>query len=235
MNVLPGSGAERSGVKQGDILLAVENKPMPRGQDAERSGALIVSAAMKGRSNLNLTVMRGAERMAIDVPLTRACAFGVELGNADYVNSYADGHRTMITRGMLNFTQSDNELAYAIAKELAHNVLAQSPRPRMGAAIDNLQLQKASTPRRTAAAGIKPYSPVMDATADKLSLYLLVRAGYDIDNAIPFWKRLAAQYPETDRNGHTALHPSTAYRVSVMTEIVKTIKAKQAHRLPLVP
>jgi hypothetical protein len=235
MNVLPGSGAAQRGIQQGDILLAVENKPMPQGPNAERNGALIVGAAMKGRSSLNLTIMRGTERLAINVPLTRACAFGVELGNADYVNSYADGHRAMITRGMLNFAKSDEEMAYAIAKEIAHNVLAQSPRPRMGATIDSLQLFKADALRRPAAPGIKPYSPVLDATADKLSLYLLVRAGYGIDNALPFWKRLAAKYPETDRNSHTALHPSTAYRFSVMTEIVKTIKAKQAHDLPLVP
>lgn len=235
MNVLPGSGAERSGVRQGDILAAVEGKPMPQGRNAERDAASIIGSAMEGRTNLKLTVMRGGERVAIDVPLTQACAFGIELGNADYVNSYADGQRAMITRGMLNFTQSDEELAYVLAKEIAHNVLARSARPRMAAVIDSLRPAGTGMTNPVGTAGIKPYSPVLDATADKLALYMLVRAGYSIDNALPFWKRLASRYPATVKNSHTAVHPSTAYRFSVMTEVLKTIKAKQAHHWPLVP
>jgi hypothetical protein len=235
MNVLPGSGAAQHGIRQGDILLAVENKPLPRGANAEREAGAVVAAAMKGRTGLNLTLQRGGERFTTHVPLTRACAFGIELGNADRVNSYADGHRVMITRGMLNFTQSDEELAYALAKEIAHNMLAQSPRPRTGALIDSLRLVKTDAKGMLIAQKIKPYSPVMDATADKLSLYMLARAGYSIDNALPFWKRLASRYPENIQNGHTALHPATAYRLSVMTEIVQVIKQKQAHKQELVP
>lgn len=235
MSVLPGSGAALRGVRPGDILLAVENKPMPKGRNAERDGAMVVSSAMKGRSSLNLTILRDGRRLAINVPLTRACAFGIELGNADYVNSYADGVRAMITRGMLNFTNSDEELAYAIAKEIAHNVLARTPRPSMGAVIDRLRAFDAEAKSPPKAANLKSYSPVLDATADKLSLYLLARAGYGIDNAPSFWKRLASRYPETVAGSHTALHPSTSYRLSVMSEIVKTIKTKQARQLPLVP
>lgn len=237
MNVLAGSGAAGSGVQQGDILLAVENKTLPQGPRAEREAAQIIGAAMKGRSSLNLTVLRGDERLSVTVPLTLACAFGIELGNTDLVTSYADGYRVLITRGMLEFAQSDDELAYALAKEIAHNVLAQSPRPRMGAAIDGLRLLKTgmTSPIVPAAVGIKPYTPVMDATADKLSLYMLARAGYGIDNALRFWKRLASQYPATAQDSHTALHPSSAYRFSVMTQVVQNIKAKQAHGRPLMP
>jgi hypothetical protein len=235
MNVLPGSGAALSGVQPGDILLAVENKPLPQGPNAERDAGLLIGKVMKDRTSLNLTVMRGAERLAITVPLTQACAFGVELGNADHVNSYADGHRVMITRGMFNFAQSDEELAYAVAKEMAHNVLARAPRPRMGATIDSLRVLKSGPVNLSAAAGIKPYSPVLDATADQLSLYLLARAGYKIDNSLRFWRRLASQYPQTVRHSHTALHPSTTFRFSVMTQVIQRIKTQQAQNKPLVP
>lgn len=237
MNVLVGSGAAGSGVQRGDILLELENKPLPQGPKAEREAAQIIGSAMKGRSSLNLTVLRGEERLAITVPLTHACAFGIELGNTDHVNSYADGYRVMITRGMLDFAQSDEELAYALAKEIAHNVLAQSPRPRMGATIDSLRLPNAgmTNPAAPATTGIKPYTPVLDATADRLSLYMLARAGYGIDNALRFWKRLANQYPATVQDSHTALHPSSAYRFSVMTQVTQNIKAKQKHGRPLMP
>jgi predicted Zn-dependent protease len=86
-----------------------------------------------------------------------------------------------------------------------------------------------------AAADIRPYTPVLDATADRLSLYMLARAGYGIDNALRFWKRLASQYPATVQDSHTALHPASAYRFSVMTQVTQNIKAKQKHRRPLMP
>jgi hypothetical protein len=235
MNVLPGSGAERAGVKKGDVLLAVDNKPLPQGPNAERDSAPIVSAAMQGRGSVNLTVLRDGRRTAITVPLTRACAFGIELSNASFVNSYADGHRALITRGMLNFVQTDDELAYVLAKELAHNVLMRSPRADMGAVIDRLRGFGVAPARLPADNPLPPYSPVMDATADKLSLYMLARANYDIDNALRFWRRLASQTPAHMRDGHTALHPSTNYRFSVMTQITQAIEAKRKRKLPLVP
>lgn len=235
MNVLPGSGADEAGMKKGDVLLSVENKPIAQGPNAERDGAALVSAAMQGRSAISLTFLRDGKRQTLSVPLTRACAFGIELGNSDDITSYADGHRVLITRGMLNYAGSDEELAYVLAKEIAHNVLAPAARGDMGAAIDRLRAFKASPDNTFNASGIKPYSPVLDATADKLALYLLVRANYGIDNNIRFWEKLATQYPAGIRNSHTYLHPQTPYRVSVMNQIVRTIKEKQGKNLPLVP
>jgi beta-barrel assembly-enhancing protease len=235
MHVLPGSGAAQSGVRQGDVLLAVDGKPLPQGPSAERKAGLMISETIRQQSSVKLTVMRGGDRLNIQVPLTQACAFGVELGDADDVNSYADGRRVMITRGMLNFAQSDEELAYALAKEIAHNMLVRSARPRMRAIIDRLRLPTGNRVSQTVTTKLPPFTPVLDATADKISLYLLARAGYGIDHVLSFWKRLAAQYPAEVQNSHTALHPSTPYRVSVMTQIVRTIKMKEKNSLPLIP
>jgi beta-barrel assembly-enhancing protease len=187
---------------------------------------------------LTLTVMRDGNRLDLQVPLTNACAFSIELGDTDEVNSYADGRRVLITRGMLNFTRSDEELAYVLAKEMAHAILSRSVRPRMKATIDRLRLPgeyRISPAATTTATPLPPYTPVLDATADKLALYLLARAGYSIDNTPGFWTRLAAKYPASVQNSHTALHPSTPYRVSVMTQVVRAIRMKQKNGLPLMP
>mgnify|MGYP003575100941 CR=1 FL=1 len=236
MYILPGSGADRSGLVRGDILLSLQGKPMPAGKDAEREAALQVAAAMEDRKSINLTVLRDGRQVALDVPLTRACAIGVELGDADFVNSYADGSRVMITRGMLDYVQSDEELAYVLAKELAHAALAQGPRPAMTAAINGLVRYAPPAPQPKPAPGpLKPYSPVADSTADKLALYMLVRAGYSIDDTLGFWKRLAARYPASISNSHTELHPASTYRFSVMNAVATAIRAKQKNRMPLLP
>ncbi|MGI4846654.1 MAG: M48 family metalloprotease [Janthinobacterium lividum] len=238
MSVMPGSGAESSGLLVGDRLVSAQDRPVPRGPNAERDAAAVFGAAMQGRSSLSLKIVRAGAPMTIEVPLTRACAFGIELGNADYVNSYTDGQQVMVTRGMLAYVKSDQELANVLAKEISHAILTPPPRPAWRAMIASLRMFSSADPggsRDALRAALKPYSPVLDSTADKLSLYMLAAGGYEIDDTLEFWKRLATRYPATDRDSHTALHPASAYRFSVMTAVVRVVKSKMVRDLPLVP
>jgi predicted Zn-dependent protease len=66
-------------------------------------------------------------------------------------------------------------------------------------------------------------------------LYLLARAGYDIDGVDEFWKRLAASYPATVLNGYTANHPGITARLAAIQKTSAEIKAKRAAKKPLVP
>ena len=68
-----------------------------------------------------------------------------------------------------------------------------------------------------------------------LALYMLVRAGYRIDDALNFWERLARAYPAQMRNSFTALHPATDHRLSAMNVAAIAIQMKQEQGLPLVP
>ncbi|WP_343721963.1 M48 family metallopeptidase [Herbaspirillum seropedicae] len=237
--VLPGSGAQQAGIQRGDLLVSVAGKPMPQGTDAERQAAVLLSPLVVKKAPIALGVQRNGQTSTVNVPLTFACAFSIELGNADNVNTYADGRRVLITRGMLKFTQSDDELAYLIAKDMAHNILGHAIRQRMvstiAEVIDNLLLPHPDPTTTAGTAGIRVYPQDLDAAADTLSLYLLARAGYSIDNVPAFWKRLAEQYPASVPNGYTALHPSTTYRLAMIEKVTQIVKAKQEAGKPLVP
>ena len=239
MSVLAGSGAANAGVRAGDVLLSVEDKPMPQGPNAERVAAGILGPLVNGRDRVRLTLQRNGSNLTPNVPLTLACAFGIELGNADNVNAYSDGHRVMVTRGMLNVARSDAELAAVIAREMAHSALNHATRLRMsatlGSIIDNLIRVHPDMTTMGGTAGVKPFAQDVDAAADTLSLYMLARAGYDVDTAKNFWQRLAGQYPASALTSYTAIHPSTAYRLSVMDKIVPQVKNKLASGEPLSP
>ncbi len=232
MAVLAGSGAAQAGVRTGDILVAVDDKPMPQGPNAERLAAGILGPLVASKSSVKLTLIRNNAPVAPTVPLTTACAFAMELGNADNVNAYSDGHRVMLTRGMLRFVRSDTELAYVIAREMAHSALGHATRLRMsatlGGIIDNLIRIRPDMAAMSGTAGVKPFAQDVDAAADTLSLYMLARAGYDIDGVQAFWQRLAGSHPATELNGYTAIHPGTAYRLDVMSKIVPQVKGKLA-------
>ncbi len=227
--VMSGSGASRSGLQRGDSLIAAANKPMPKGPNAEYDAPEILAPLIIGQSSIKLTVLRNGKSVAISLPLTRACAFRVELGNTDNVSSYADGRRIMLTRGMIKFARSDDELAYIIAKEMAHNTLGHAY--RTGAAtvaretINNLM--QVYPDQQSAATNIKPMPKEMDTVADRLSIYMLARGGFSLDGVIEFWQRLAQQ-SEGTANGYNATPTDAAYRIAAMEKSIAEIKAKRS-------
>lgn len=237
--VLAGSGAARAGLRKGDDLVAAGGKALPKGRDAESKAAAIFAPLAANSAALDMTIARNGSNKTLSVPVTRACAFRVDLGNADNVNAYADGSRVLLTRGMINFAQSDEALAYVMARELAHNVLGHATQMRnsaaMGSVIDNLASVRPDLTMLVGSAGIKPMSQDFDVAADNLALYMLARAGYSIEHARSFWQRLSSQYPATVLNGYTAIHPSVTARLAAIDRSVSEIKAKQAAKRPLLP
>jgi hypothetical protein len=228
--VLNSSGAAKAGIQKGDVLRSIEGKPVPQGPNAEREASALLGPLVGQLPRIKLGLQRDGKDISLIVPLTEACGFGLKVGNTDAVNAYDDGQRMMVTRGMMNFVRSDTELAYVVAKELAHNALRHAVQQRMtgtvGGIINNLSSMNPDTSMLNGTGGVTAMPQDLDAAADTLSLYMLTRAGYDIDGAAAFWQRLATQYPASVLNGYTAIHPATAYRLSIINRTVADIKSK---------
>jgi len=235
-SVMTGSGAASAGVHSGDKLIAVNDIPLPQGPNAEHQAHLILAPAIGEHMSINLTLNRGGADFALKVPLTRACAFLVVLGNTEQVAAYADGVQVMVTRGMLSTTKSDDELAFVLATEMAHNVLGHVKKQRTGASIaakiDNLARIH---PDNDDHAPLKASTPEFDIAADKLGLYMAARAGFAVEGAGAFWSRLASANPASVADSYSALHPVTANRLTAIAKATNEIKAKQANRKPLTP
>ena len=238
-SVLAGSGAAKAGLKKGDILVAAEGKQLPTGANAESLAAGILGPLAAGSQALNLMVERKNTTVPLKLPVTRACAFKIDIGNADNINSYADGQRVMITRGMVNFAQTDEAIAYVLAKDMAHNILGHPATTRsaytVGSIIDNLIAVRPDLSMLIGSAGVKPVPQDLDIAADRLGLYLVARAGYSTSGARAFWQRLATQYPATVLNGYTATHPAVSARLAAIDKTVAEIRTRQAANKPLVP
>jgi hypothetical protein len=237
--VLAGSGAARAGLKRGDELISASGKSLPTGPSASSSVGAVFGPLVASQANLAMVIERDDKNRQLSIPVTRACGFVIELGNTDNINSYADGQRVMVTRGMLHFAQSDEELAVLLAKGMAHNILGHASMTRstgtIGSVIDNLAGIRPDTSMLIGSAGIKPMTAELDVAADHLGLYLLSRAGYSIEAAAPFWKRLAANYPASVLNSYVANHPGTAARLAAIDKSVAEIKSKQGSRKSVTP
>lgn len=234
MNVIPGTGAERAGLKRGDILVNIDGQAAPQGNNAEHAVVQLLSPAVAEGRNIKVTVSRSGSRHTLTVPLTLSCGFHVELGQSPSVTAFSDGNRIMVTQGMMFYAKNDESLAYVIAKEMAHSVLdhpsLSNNTSRAKLLIDNL-IQ--TPPKSTDTTGLKAMSKRFDIDADSVSLAMLVRGGYSIDGTTRFWRNMAYHFPASRKKHYTSLHPEASARVSVMPQSINRIKAIEKCRKAL--
>ena len=77
------------------------------------------------------------------------------------------------------------------------------------------------------------YSVDFEKEADYVGLYILARAGYDVNGANDFWRRFTVQNPGGLKSSYT--HPSNPERTLSMKKTAAEIEAKKKSGQPLLP
>jgi len=152
------------------------------------------------------------------------------------VNAFClPGGKIVIYEGILPYTQNEAGLAVVIGHEAAH-AIAKHANERMSnqmvaqygtAAIGGL-FSKASSTIKTISGTVLglgteygvmlPFSRKQEYEADRLGLIFMAIAGYNPNQAVPFWERMSqkgASVPE-----FMSTHPSDANRIKEMTRIM---------------
>ena len=226
--LVPGGPADRAGLRTDDILLAFDGRPVPRAT-LERNGsfalmdrilAALDEAFVDGRAEL--AVRRGGERLAVAVEGERGCATRFQLVPGPRLNAQADGVYVQVTTALVQYATDDGELAAILAHEFAHNVLGHRIRLNQAGVRRGLLANFGGNARRIRET---------ETEADRLSVYLMERAGYDPEAAARFWSRFG-------RHGLNFLgsptHPNWRLRVqSFEAEIAKIRAARAAGRTPV--
>jgi hypothetical protein len=219
-----GGPAERAGLRRDDVLLSLDGEAIQPFADDDRAGGsfermerildAIERAFADGRAEL--VVERGGEVLRLVVEAEQGCASRFQLIPSRRVNALADGRYVQVTTAIVEQVEDDAELAAILAHELAHNVLRH--RARLDAAgvargfFGNFG-RNARLIRET------------ETEADRLSVYLLDRAGFDPEAAVRFWTRFG-------RRGLNFLgsptHPNWRRRVALFEAEIAAIRAARA-------
>ncbi|HET8770995.1 MAG TPA: M48 family metallopeptidase [Gemmatimonadaceae bacterium] len=259
VGVAVGSAAQRAGLVVGDRVVAIGDRPAPRGRSAiaEFGARTRPKAARRGEpamagAPLRVSVRRQGASLAdsrvmpLDLQPDTVCAYGAVALKDQALNAWADGQQVIVTTAMMRFAATEEELAVVVAHEIAHNAMrhidAKNKNATAGAFFGLLLDIAAATQgvntggdftNSGAQIGAMSYSQDFEREADYVGMYILARAGRNIDRAPDFWRRMAQESPGSIK--YAASHPTTAERFLRLEQAVAEIRAKQLSGRALLP
>lgn len=129
--------------------------------------------------------------------------------------------------GLVNFVQSDDELAVVMGHEAAHAIarhggerMTQGAAAQLGAAAAGAATDSEAIAQGAAMglqAGILlPYSRKQESEADELGLFIAAQAGYDPRSAITLWRRMQSQGGA--KIEFLSTHPSEDTRIELLQQ-----------------
>jgi len=183
--IVPGSPADRAGLKQDDTVAAIGGVVVPTDPTDAASTAQYVAlhdaiAALPPDKPVEVTVIRAGERLRLLLKPVPACRTRYELRIADNFDARANGAFVQITSKYLTDTPADL-LPALLAHELSHNIL------RHAARLDAVGAQFGLLSGFGNNVGLFRQAEMQ---ADILAVHLLARAGYDPAIAVRFRREM---------------------------------------------
>lgn len=221
----PGSPAGRSGLKKGDAIAWVDFRPLDEGDGSDPFGRIAALERLLAARSADAKIMIGlTDGRTIPLRMVPGCVSDFRVEPKEKPGAVADGRLVLINQGLADFTADDNELAAAIAHELAHNILRHRER------LDAVGVDRGLGKQFGRSARLFRQTEI---EADRLSVWLLAGADYDPAAAARFWSKFG------QRSGRplfqAGTHPGWRDRVKALEAEAATIAAARAAGQPLRP
>jgi beta-barrel assembly-enhancing protease len=220
--VLPGGSAAAAGLRPGDQIEAVGGEVVPAARGKRKAYARLgkVEDAIEDglrRGQVQVMFQRAGKTGAATLLASPGCPSRFQLLPGRQMNATADGRYVQVSGALVEFVNNDDELALVMAHELAHNILGH-----------RAKLDAAGVSRGLLAGFGKNRSRIRatELEADRHALYLMARAGYDIDVAPAFWERFGRKTDLGILSDGT--HAGWRDRVALAEAEIARIRAQQA-------
>jgi predicted Zn-dependent protease len=154
---------------------------------------------------------------------------------SEQINGMTDGRQIGITSGAIHFFVWDDELAWLVAHEIAHNLLSHVQSAKLQRMLDTFLTATTGAPKRPLNAA-EPGS--REVQADYVGAYLIARAGYDLDAIRRAWDRFSrveVRHTPVGTPGFPSTHPTTAERLAAFDHTLHEIEDKRRRGQSLEP
>ena len=209
MYIRRGSPADKAGLRLGDRIETRDGKPL------NIPGKAFQKYVEQGETFVRV---RGGQSKPVSFEPETICGYSVRLRMSSAINAFATGRSIIMTSGMMEFAESDEEIAMIVGHELAHN-----EKQHIRKTIQNLSLTLFST----------RFTRPFEAEADYVGLYYAARAGFSLENVEDIWRRLARMSARPIV--HAKTHPTYPNRVLAISATRDEIEMKRKSGQPLLP
>ena len=221
----PASPAAEAGMRVGVAIIGMQGSAVPDGADAHPFARITAIetqlAALPPTAPLALDT---GDAGALTLIPVAGCVSDFRVEASEKPGAVADGRMVLVNQGLAQFAQDDDELAAAIAHELAHNIL------RHRARLDAAGVDRGLGKQFGRSARLFKQTEV---EADRLSVWLLAGAGYDPAAAGRFWTMFGQRKGRPLVQAGT--HPGWRDRVAALDAEAARIAAARASGQPLHP
>ncbi len=235
--------AQRAGIKKGDAIIQINNTYTFTDE------AFINAYKSSYRKPINtVTYYSVADNTEKTVTISgeETCQMEIITSGENTLNAMADGNTIYMYPALYDFLEKEQYITAVVAHEIAHNIMSHNKRgsdtTRNTAIVTGLGLLIAKNVfdqdiddkqilQGAIAAGTIArlyYSPTLESEADYVGIYLMARAGYNIDGVEETWRRMSL----LDPNGaglherFLGTHPSTPKRFIALTKTIDEIGEK---------
>ena len=218
VSVAKDSPADRAKIMEGDLIISIDNSIV----SYKNYKRLLDDAAIKG--SLKIRIKRLEEEIIYELESELICGYPVQAMISPIPNAYADGSKIYITIATLDFVKDDQEIAFLIAHELAHNIyhfkgealyesqgnpLAIEEKPSLQKITDLLIFQ----------------TEEKETEADLYGVEFAIKAGIAQDKVANYFRRLTIYMPQLMKNSFFRMHPGNAKRVADIERKLKELNS----------
>ena len=233
------SCAERPVVHEHAFILLTHYQEMSLGDEA--ANEILKKEKLVKNPKIVKRVERVFNRLVKALPpkFQKLYDWKVYVIDKNVINAFAlPNGNIFVYKGLVDFVDNDDQLAAVLGHEIAHVILrhgaekvSQALLARLGGYI---LLSKVSPTERELAAklynlGINvafllPYSRKQEKEADIVGLLIMMRAGYNPDEAVKLWKKMVAKFENREPPEWLSDHPASKERLKYIQKVVKFLK-----------
>ena len=245
--VIPNSAADKAGLKPKDKIVSIFGMAAPNTPDAKEDYEEILEENLTSSTlgqPVEVQIERKGKLKTITINPDNVCPYDLKIDTTmTDINAYADGKDVYLSNPIIDYMQTETEMAAVLAHELAHNTLGHPEAGQLNAAIGALaggiidgmtNNLNADASKWGAEIGSKVYSKDFEHEADYLSVYYVARAGYNYKDISIVHKKLAARSKKS-LYFSSETHPKPQERAPILIEAAKEIDMKKAFKAPLLP
>ncbi|HIC09514.1 MAG TPA: M48 family peptidase [Aquificales bacterium] len=233
------SCAERPVIHEHAFILLTHYQEMSLGDEAARE------ILKKEKLVKNPKIVKKVERIfnrlikALPPKFQKLYDWKVYVIDKDIINAFAlPNGNIFVYKGLIDFVKNDDQLAAVLGHEIAHVILRHGAEKVSQALLAQLGgyilLSKVSPAERELAAklynlGINvafllPYSRKQEKEADIVGILIMMRAGYNPDEAIKLWKKMAEKFEKKEPPEWLSDHPISKHRLDYIKKVVEFLK-----------